>query len=288
LQELSHTWANGLLPFFFKRGYHVISAHYGNKGSNYMGVALAYPSKKYEALEVQIVRVADAFKFPDKPKRSRFLLCLLWFPNLLLGLFRKEKFCPWTKARDRFNQLAMAKLRHLQTGDTFWVATYHMPCLYGSPEKRQTMILHSYMALKLLQAKANGEPYVLMGDFNFNPTDSSYRYLTEGKIDKSDPDCPILPRYGAKVADEWRLDSIKPVKSAYAVVNGREPDFTNYAWTHSEQFTGTLDYIFFSDGWKPESVLPLMAKSELQKIESFPTATEPSDHVLIGARLNLV
>ena len=107
--------------------------------------------------------------------------------------------------------------------------------------------------------------------------------------------------------------------SAYAALGG-EPAYTNHTVSgmNPAPFTGTLDYIFFSDGhWEPVSVLPTPPSTELieqcknpppTKDESeavtpveeiaaalraagqafCPNRHEPSDHLLIAAELRLV
>lgn len=301
IQELSQTWASSLLPFFFRENYHVITANYGPKGSDYMGVAIAWPAKLYEALETRVEKLSDVGKWPQTKKQST-LNWILSLPSLFLNLFRtpKETFDPWQSARGRSNQIAMVRLRDRETGVTFWVASYHMPCLFGSAEKRQTMVMHSYLALKTLQSKADrtGDPYVLLGDFNLQPGQSSYKLITEGKLDQADEDFPKLPASATDDLRElWAMKDLKPMRSAYAVVNGSEPEFTNHAWQHRldskqsedsvQSFTETLDYIFLSEKWKAESVRPLPSKASLGNIKSFPTASEPSDHIMLGARISL-
>ena len=73
---------------------------------------------------------------------------------------------------------------------------------------------------------------------------------------------------------------------------------------------GTLDYIFLSDGWKTKEVSPhivlvsvarfcdaLASRAQVKPLpslqhtlplKSYPCATEPSDHLLIWADLELV
>ena len=92
------------------------------------------------------------------------------------------------------------------------------------------------------------------------------------------------------------------LRSAYADRNGAEPQFTNLASTardpSSESFCETLDYIFLGDAadaggapagrWVARAVKPLTPKAEaLANHASYPSATEPSDHVAIWADLDL-
>lgn len=87
------------------------------------------------------------------------------------------------------------------------------------------------------------------GDFNTKPGDTSYNVITKGQIqDDTDPaDIPNIP-YGSK----WVAKLDRPLRSAYMISHGSEPDFTNFAQTSLSEgtFIDCLDYIFVSDEWK--------------------------------------
>ena len=72
---------------------------------------------------------------------------------------------------------------------------------------------------------------------------------------------------------------------------GTEPEFTNFAkrkFSNGVEFCETLDYIWLSDEWKVEHVTALPSRKDVpDRVESFPSETEPSDHMLIGAPLVL-
>ena len=87
---------------------------------------------------------------------------------------------------------------------------------------------------------------------------------------------------------EW-TPTMKPMRSAYAVKNGNEPDFTNYAQSReSDPFIDTLDFIFLSDQWKVGEVMELPHRSDSKG--PFPNldAKEPSDHIMIAASLTIL
>jgi len=128
-------------------------------------------------------------------------------------------------------------------------------------------------------------PYVLAGDFNIQPDSSPYQLLTTGELPADHPQQPP-----ARDFDAWRPVVPCPLASAYAQRNGREPEFTNFAVTKfggNEAFVGTLDYVFLSGGWRTAAVKPLPELQQSLASKSFPSATEPSDHVLIWADLEL-
>jgi len=115
------------------------------------------------------------------------------------------------------------------------------------------------------------------------PGSSAYRLLTEGHWEVDHEDFPT-PRLGDDTG--WDANHVKPLRSAYRVKTGREPDFTNHARVGDEPlFTETLDYLFLSPHGSVEEVVKL--SSEVAPEEPFPNAAEPSDHVLVGANLNM-
>lgn len=78
-----------------------------------------------------------------------------------------------------------------------------------------------------------------------------------------------------------------PLSSAYVTATGREPDFTNYAKVQNEPvFIETLDYLFHSKGWRVDSVLPLPHRDAVAG--PLPNESEPSDHILVSAKMTLV
>lgn len=274
LQEISRTWVGPLHVFCEKNGYHFVTSLYGSKFSGYMGVGIAFPADEYEAVDIDISRLSDTvnwpiYKQPAKTKGS------------------ERTFDPWNTAKRRYNTIVWTRLRHKKTGKTFCAATYHMPCLFGSPKKRQTMILHTSLLSNYLSRLAQNDPYFLAGDFNFKPWDSSYRLLTTGHLEKSDSDFPQLQNQdGMEQIPEWPISPVQKLTSAYASKKNQEPDFTNKSCTKfSPHFIGTLDYIFFSPGWTCGKCIDLPAAENCKGY--LPNGTEPSDHLLIGAELQL-
>ena len=112
----------------------------------------------------------------------------------------------------------------------------------------------------------------------------------------------------------WRPDLTVPMQSAYALVRGTEPAFTNYAkircvvhacplrlarWcramgvTHGlsgtrrndPEFIDTLDYIFVSRRCEVLDVLPLPDLAASKRAGPQPTAEQPSDHLLLAASI---
>ncbi len=293
LQEISQRWAGPLHAFFQQRQYHFVTALYGGPWNGYMGVGLAWPTALYEAVHVDIKRLVDSRLWPSCPQPTLLVwaarkaatgLADLWRRGVrLVGVETDAPFDPWAVAQERSNELIFTRLCHRHDRSAFCVATYHMPCLYGSAKKRQTMLIHASLAAQYVQALASDHAYVLAGDFNCVPGSSTYRRLTEGTWENAHEDFPT-PR----AADDtgWDANNVQPLRSAYGVKNGQEPDFTNNARVGDDPlFTATLDYIFLSPHWSVEAVRELARCSNIAG--PFPNAQEPSDHVLIGADLTL-
>ncbi|GJM88471.1 hypothetical protein PR202_ga04537 [Eleusine coracana subsp. coracana] len=89
-----------------------------------------------------------------------------------------------------------------------------------------------------------------------------YNYLVSANLESTEDEAPIK------------------LRSLYAA-NGGEPEFTNY----TPGFTGTLDYIFLSDGSsvKPTSLLRLPRGDSADVQGGLPNFQHPSDHLPIGA-----
>jgi 2',5'-phosphodiesterase len=210
---------------------------------------------------------------------------------------------PWNIAEYRNNVLVTLTLQDKDTEKLFLVSNYHMPCCFYAPP---VMTIHVDLAAACVQRMAASKnnrygnnksssqptslPYILAGDWNIKPDSSSYRLLTTGQMDKGDPDW----QHGVT----WEPQA-KPMKSAYQIKEGSEPNFTNFARIKDDEpFIDTLDYIFLSSSsssndkeddsdWKVNSVKSLPHRDEAGG--PFPNLDyqEPSDHILIAADLEL-
>jgi len=72
------------------------------------------------------------------------------------------------------------------------------------------------------------------------------------------------------------------LQSAYAAVEGREPDYTNLV----PSFQGTLDYVFFHpQHLEAVAVVPVLPEAVIRAAAGLPCRTFPSDHVPLIADL---
>jgi mRNA deadenylase 3'-5' endonuclease subunit Ccr4 len=303
LQEVSYDWAGSLHTHFANQGYHFVTGLYGKKFNGYMGVGIAFPTENWKVLEVDISRLADKREagWPREPKDESLFTR---FRNQILGRAKKLlellRFLPnpksitdhwavsqniadhWAISQNRFNVLVTIKLQDKKSQKSFCVGNYHMPCLYYAP---MVMTIHTDLAARHVQRLAEKDtqvPYILAGDWNIKPEGSSYQLLTTGMMDKGDPEWPT-PKFGV----EWE-PTAKPMRSAYADAEGKEPNFTNYARIREDPpFIDTLDYIFLSPEWSVKGVKSLPHRDDADGPFPNLAAGEPSDHILIAADLEL-
>lgn len=277
IQELSRDWVGDFHRFFQSNKYSMITSLYGRTFNGYMGVALAYPHDIYSLEDCETFRVADDIK-DYRPITTLSLMQHLvrWTRWFSFTKPAEEPIDPWSKSLDRQNTFIFSRFKSklVPSAESFCVATYHMPCAFYCPP---IMVIHVAELIRQCQKLAENYPLIVLGDFNFMPDSSMYKLVTTGNIDKSDPAYP-LPN------GEWEI-KIEPMESAYATINGEEPETTNFPTTESG-FTGTLDYIFYRD-IQPVNVLKLASPSDKNQLQRMPNKTEPSDHLLINSTFEL-
>lgn len=282
LQEVSTMWSGKLQPFFLEKGYCMIDTHYGSHYNGNMGVAIAFPLKEYKLQDLDISCVADTKFRVRKPKLSFFgniytrLLSLASDILGRIGLISKQDNNPWNLALKRNNRMITARFTPVSDpSKPFVVGTYHMPCMFRLPA---VMLIHCALSTQLIQRIAGPDPYLFVGDFNIKPDSSMYQLLTSGSVEKDHPEMPEI-----EPGDNYKLD-VKPLRSAYKVRNGHEPDFTNSSQVRDEEpFIDTLDYIFMSEHWDVDTVDDLPSRESMKG--PLPIQNEPSDHLLLSAKV---
>jgi 2',5'-phosphodiesterase len=277
LQELSDYWISALLVFFSSHNYTFVY------DSQFLGVGIAFPHKKYSLLGVDMIGVGQKLKEQCKtkkrPKNKSCKLSCVW--NKLSSLmyygipfyFTSSPPDVWQTAIKKNNRLVRIILSD-SDGRKFTIFNYHMPCSFDDPD---VMNIHAGMLLRVVQEECVVLPYILAGDFNSIPGSSVYNMITRGFI-------PVMPM-SSVYSTPWF--EITPLKSAYYTALGTEPTFTNHSHTKISKvpFTNTIDYIFSNSGFEVKSILHTLDKVPE---DTFPNAEEPSDHLLIGAEYNFV
>lgn len=122
-----------------------------------MGVGIAIPLDKYQIDEVSTTRVADTKKMPRQPKLHAviaFLQAYILTPIVAfitkIGILKKV-FKPFEDALYRHNQMLSVRLKPLSgfnSGQSFVVGTYHMPCMFNYPA---VMSIHCALSTQLIE-----------------------------------------------------------------------------------------------------------------------------------------
>lgn len=267
-------------------------ASHGSYFNGYMGEGLAFPLDLYEAVDLRIERLTDFMNWPQPPKLvgvagllSEIRIRIVKAMQALVGFSKPSRYAkrePWAHARGRHNRFIFARLRSRTNGAKICVGTYHMPCVFWSPP---VMMIHCALVVSRFQKLCGDDHGVLAGDFNIKPTDESYAMILRGTVDEAHEDYPPKAPDGSS-ASSWFPKPLAPMKSAYREVLGDEPDFTNYAKVENQPvFIETLDYMFCTKDVDVVDVIRLAKREAVQG--PYPDATEPSDHVMIGATLRL-
>lgn len=248
LQEVTINWCRALTNKLHALGYNALSANYGSHKYGNMGVMIAYPMDKYELLESETVRVASKQCWPHDAQT---------------GVQAKAKAMP--------NMIAMVKLRCNVSRTTFAVCTYHMPCAYRTPV---VMHLHAAAIVRHAARFAADVPFVLAGDMNSTPTDECYSLITTQTSTLQDPSLRVCCTHTPCA-----------LKSAHMTANGHEPPHTTHAFINKggnpKEFIAVLDYIFHSDHF-----VHVETHRMSEEQGPYPTRHEPSDHLMVGARLS--
>ena len=260
IQELSEEWLSKLLVHFNKYGYTFIY------DSGWLGTGIAFP-KKYTLEDINLLCVGDELKKSAKPivrANNIFTRIYEWF----LSFSKKDNWQLAINKKNKYVKVTLSK----EKGKPFDVYTYHMPCAFTNPD---LMLIQACGLLSFINREAGKNPYILAGDFNTKPNDEVYNMILKGIV---------RPVYSKKFSS-LPVFNITPLKSANYEINRREPNFTCSAWSKTENklFRETIDYIFYSEGFKVESVEDIGHRER----GPFPCSTEGSDHIMISAVLKL-
>ena len=159
------------------------------------------------------------------------------------------------------------------------------------------MLLHELMVFAKTH-KSFG--YLYCGDFNSQTCTELYSLLTQGTMSadgKKDflhptlsitikntqlfkPKTQTVPYY--KIFENYYTVS-ETLKSVYSTIQGSEPLYTNY----TGGFHGCLDYIFYSDGIEPISVVALPEEKTMRSEVALPNSVMSSDHLSLKAGFSI-
>jgi len=174
--------------------------------------------------------------------------------------------------------------------------------IHANPELKDVKLWQVHTLLKGLEkiAASADIPMIVTGDFNSTPGSAPHSLLANGRVDASHPELATDPL--GILRPPSKLCHQLPLKSAYAsMVNPglaggpevaepharrleedtHEPLFTNFG----ENFTGTLDYIFYTaNSLVPTELLELPEKEDVTvNGHGMPNSRWPSDHISLMA-----
>jgi hypothetical protein len=265
LQEVAASWAGPLHAFFSRQGYTFITALYGHRRNNFMGVGIAFPHAQYELLDADIACLCDTKQPrpplpapPPPPPPTLLQRCLgaLTAPlalllRLALGGAAPPPLPPqpgaggsanggspsasaaalWDLVYQRVNQMASVRLRPLPAaaaaaGSAGGSAPSFSVSCYHMP---CLYLNRALMSVHCALAGQHAHAFAAGG-----------RYVLAGdfNIKPCDPQYRLLTRGSAQEEappPEWEGDTwqpcVVPLTSAYCAHTGSEPAFTNFAHT---------------------------------------------------------
>jgi len=162
--------------------------------------------------------------------------------------------------------------------------------LYSHKDFPDTKLWQSLFLLRAVDAFVNRAreslPLLLAGDLNSGPESSVYELLATQAVNPRHPD--LVPRVAANgfgatnvLPDARAITHRLPLASAYAAVQGAEPEFTNYTLG----FRGVLDYVWFdSTHLRCAAVAAIPPVAALTRAgDALPNPQFPSDHTALVA-----
>ena len=242
---------------FMKNGYYglfvpqkLFSKKFYNSNQN-IGISIFFKRDKFNLL---------SFKSFDNYK----------YTKRFLKKNRLENFSE--KIKKRFVGL----ITFFEDKKTKFVFCFNNIYLESNPLYEDIKNLQVYILLKHLYSITNkgNIPIILCGDFNSQPTSSTYQSISTGiSLNKFNLENFKYPKPFIKTP---YIYTKIPFKSVYKEVFGKEPKYTNY----TETFKNTLDYIFVNNKIKILSALQEINKKYYSKIISLPNNDIPSDHII--------
>ena len=264
LQEVPLGWLSALRRHARKLGYRLVAtfSKLARGVPGFMGVALAWPARAYDATAVDARQLHEAVGWPRQPSPPRD--------------------AAWTNVRGAVSAIVAARLRQRGgAGAAFVAASVHLP--YDGrlgALLRPTQGVAAAIAARHVAALANRSsatlPHALAGDFNAPPGTTAHSVM----LGQESPPQP------ARSVAWWPPAAPRRYRSAYAAAAGAEPPFTNVVASRGggAPATLTLDYVWVSDEWRVAAADPLPPAAAA---EALPNRTWPSDHLLLAVELAL-
>lgn len=273
LQEVNDKW-NEILKEVFEGKYKFISATYY---SGTMGVGIAYPANHFIELDTQIYKCSDKIKDIMKNNKKDITL--------------KEMNDQLCYSADIQNIAITLTLDVLHYGESInkriMITNYHMPCKFTEEYimlSHLHSLKHNVMKIKKrLEKKYKINGSIIAGDFNMIPNEKHYRYFTEDFTETHEEYKRLREFYSD---NEHKLDITTGIRSAYRVLHGKEPEYTNVSKQPDKTFVECLDYIFIMGDISVDSSL-VGLKVDNPAYVCYPNGLCPSDHLPLSATLSI-
>jgi hypothetical protein len=200
--------------------------------------------------------------------------------------------------------LLRALIKGRDSGTELLITTYHMPCRFTEPiymtcQARQMMahqadLLAFYNESNELVVERQSMGLgpvrqivpIVMADCNIHPNSPPYHVLTGGAESSGliEGLCHAFSAIGQTFIPRI------PMRSAFVIGTGSEPDFTNVKLRDpddpkSEDFIETIDYILIPEGTSVKSVQLGLTPQDGKPVGPYPNAICPSDHLPLSASL---
>jgi len=141
--------------------------------------------------------------------------------------------------RRKSQTMAIAKLEHISTGKSLLVTSVHI----SARNEFEARLIQTKAVLDIIESSnESNDPILICGDFNSFPASFAYDLCVKGKLDREQRDfdeLQCLEDFMPYTLEE--LQHPFDLESAYKRLAGEEPELT----TKTDDFKGTLDYIFY-------------------------------------------
>ena len=199
--------------------------------------------------------------YAQRPGVLRDGSLIAWNPEVWTPCFlEKLDFdqCPEAEKNRDFvrNNVGVLGVFGNKAGEKLLVANVH---LFWDPQFENVKIAQARFLLSKVSSTSDLSSLgiLITGDFNSQPFSRVYDLMT-----------------GPCASPGF------PLQSAYSNYrDGHHPDFTNF----TQDFQGTLDYIFHSEVWRVQNLAPLPDTAECKKEIALPNSKYGSDHLPLVA-----